>query len=424
MLKRANYFLREVLYRDSLFRVPLHFGTVREQDIATLAKGAGDLDRFHDLCRTVVGGGAVYSFAAGRMALFALLRALQIGPGDEVILPAFTCVVVPNAIQFVGARPVYAEIDPRTFNLDPDDVARKLTTRTRGILAQHTFGIPAPMDQLRALVSDRPDIVLLEDACHALGATLHGRPVGSLAECAFFSTDATKMVCTDIGGFAVANTPALAAQLRLQWERAGELPAAVQAKLPAQFRRKYRYTRSEYYWGAGRFQLGMMLRNGSGFQYTDELDNRLPTGYPYPSRFPAILAMVALSQLHQLAANLAHRRRVVERYREIFRDLPQAQLAPGAEASWLQFPLRVREPARWRQIFDRYVQVSDWFNSAAYGCRAELSVVGYENGSCPVSETVHGSMVAFPTHFLVTDAVLDKVESLYRRFRSTLPGAE
>ena len=423
MPERALRLLRDIFGRDAPFRVPLHFGTVRAQDLAALAAGGKTPEDFQEACRAWVGGGSVYGFAAGRMAFFALLRALEVGPGDEVILPAYTCVVVPNAVQFVGARPVYAEIDPRTFNLDPADVARKLGPRTRVVMAQHTYGIPAAMDQLHALAPGGARPMVLEDACHALGATLNGRPVGSLAEGAFVSTDATKMICTDVGGFAVANTPGLAARLRSQWEQAAELPAAQQALLPAQYRRKYRYTRPAYNWWAGRVQLGRWLRQGNGFQHSDELDNRLPTGYPYPARFPASLAGVGVSQLQQLPANLAHRRRVVARYREIFRGLPQAQPPPRAEPSWLQFPLRVRDPARWRAVFDRYVQLSDWFNSPAYGCRADLAVV-YRWGSCPVSEQVQRSVVAFPTHFLITDAVLDKIEDRFRRFRAALPGAE
>ncbi|TBR22055.1 aminotransferase DegT, partial [bacterium] len=91
-----------------------------------------------------------FSFAAGRHALYRLLEALDIGAGDEVILPAFTCVVVPNAILYRGARPVFVDIAPGTYNIDPSLIETKITPRTRAVIAQHTFGKLCDIDAVKA----------------------------------------------------------------------------------------------------------------------------------------------------------------------------------------------------------------------------------------------------------------------------------
>jgi len=124
-------------------------------------------------------------------------------PGDgappEVIVPGFTYVSTPNAFVLHGFRPVFADVDPATGNLDPADVARRLTPRTRAVVAVHYAGVPCPMDELRALTRGR-DVLLVEDAAHALFARHRGRPVGTLGDLATFSFHDTKNLSCGEGG--------------------------------------------------------------------------------------------------------------------------------------------------------------------------------------------------------------------------------
>src|SRR5438552_6748759 len=153
------------------------------------------------------------AFGTGRAALWAILRALDVGAGDDVVIPGYTCVAVPNAVRFAGARPVYADIDPRTFNLTAATCERVLTPRTRALVVAHTYGLPAPMDELVALAEAR-GLLLIEDAAHALGSEHQGQPVGSLGDAAFFSTEHSKTISTGLGGVAATTDAALAARLR------------------------------------------------------------------------------------------------------------------------------------------------------------------------------------------------------------------
>jgi dTDP-4-amino-4,6-dideoxygalactose transaminase len=152
---------------------------------------------------------------SGSDALTLALRALELGPGDEIITTPFTYIAPAEAIHLVGARVVFADIDPRTFNLDPADVARRLTARTRAIIPVHLFGQAAPMDELRALAEPR-GIFLVEDCAQAIGATYRGRAVGGLGHAGCFSFYPTKNLGADgDGGMVVTNDEGVAKRLRM-----------------------------------------------------------------------------------------------------------------------------------------------------------------------------------------------------------------
>jgi perosamine synthetase len=154
------------------------------------------------------------AFANGTVALAAMFLALRIGPGDEVIVPSLTFISSATSVLHVGAKPVFADVDPITFNLNPRSAASAMTSRTKAILAVHYGGQPADMDELRS-VADRAGIALLEDAAEAHGARYKGKSVGSLGDAAMFSFTPTKNITTGEGGMVTTNDGALARQLRL-----------------------------------------------------------------------------------------------------------------------------------------------------------------------------------------------------------------
>lgn len=150
----------------------------------------------------------------GTVALAAMYLALGIGPGDEVIVPSLTFISTATSVLHVGATPVFADVDPETFNLDPADVASRVTPVTKAIVAVHYAGQAADMDDLQA-VADEAGIVLLEDAAEAHGATYRGRSVGSLGRAAMFSFTPTKNITTGEGGMVTTGDGDLARSLRL-----------------------------------------------------------------------------------------------------------------------------------------------------------------------------------------------------------------
>lgn len=141
-------------------------------------------------------------------ALHLALLALNIQPGDEVIVPAFTWVATANAVEYVGATPVFVDIDPATYTLDPEKVKNALTVRTKAIIPVHLFGLCAPMDALHALAHQH-DVVIIEDAACATGSKIRDTYAGNLGDIACFSFHPRKVITTGEGGMLTTNTDAL-----------------------------------------------------------------------------------------------------------------------------------------------------------------------------------------------------------------------
>lgn len=143
-------------------------------------------------------------------ALHLILAALEIGPGDEVIVPAFTWIATANVVLYCGATPVFADVLSETFNVDPEDVRRKVTPRTKAVLVVHLFGLCADMDAVRRAA---PGIPLIEDAACAAGAAVRGRPAGSLGLAGAFSFHPRKSITTGEGGMVTTQDSALAERI-------------------------------------------------------------------------------------------------------------------------------------------------------------------------------------------------------------------
>ncbi len=149
----------------------------------------------------------------GTTALHLALAILGIGPGDEVIVPTLTFIATANVVRYTGATPVFADSEPRTWNIDPADVARKITRRTKAIIPVHLYGHPAEMDAINALAREH-NLVVIEDAAEAHGAAYQGRRVGALARLAAFSFYGNKIITTGEGGMLTTDDDALAEQAR------------------------------------------------------------------------------------------------------------------------------------------------------------------------------------------------------------------
>lgn len=150
----------------------------------------------------------------GTVALDVALKALKIGAGDEVITSAFSFVASGNCVLFQNAKPVFADICPKTFNINPDDVAEKITPQTKAIIPVHMFGQPSDMDALKEIAEDNK-IALIEDAAQAHGAEYKGKKAGSFGDMACFSLYATKNMTTAEGGIITTNNSDLAERARL-----------------------------------------------------------------------------------------------------------------------------------------------------------------------------------------------------------------
>lgn len=169
--------------------------------VSSLGRYVRDFEQgFADFCQVKYG---VATFN-GTVALHLLAATLNLGPGDEVIMPSLTYVATANAVRYTGATPVFIDSEPETWNLDPNGVVEALTPQTRAIIAVHLYGHPVDMDPLRAIAAEH-GLLLLEDAAEAHGARYKGRRVGSLGDAAIFSFYGNKIITTGEGGIIVTN---------------------------------------------------------------------------------------------------------------------------------------------------------------------------------------------------------------------------
>src|SRR5947209_15779286 len=208
--------------KDSTRRVALIGGTTTFEDCMValrrllyprqLIQGP-DIAEYECAFARLIGARYAYSFCHGRVGLYALLRGLGIGPGDEVLLQVPTHIVVANAIRYTGARVVYVDCMLENYNMDLALAEQRITPRTKALVLQHTFGIPVDLDTALDLTR-RHGITLIEDCVHALGATYDGRQVGSFGRAAFFSSEETKTISTTMGGMVVTDDPELAVRIQ------------------------------------------------------------------------------------------------------------------------------------------------------------------------------------------------------------------
>lgn len=337
------------------------------------------------------------SFAAGRVGLYGLLGALGIGAGDEVLLQVPTHIVVPNAIRFAGARPVYVDCRLDSYNMDFEQAERHITPKTKAIVLQHTFGIPADVDAALALAR-RHGLELIEDCVHALGATYAGRQIGSFGRAAFFSTEETKTISSTMGGIVVTDDPDLAARMRAfqvscAWPRA-DLTARYVWKLLMYYVLTeppiHRYFRAMYELVGRRHPLPKPVVDA-------ELRGARPADYE--QRLSNVQAALALAQLRRLDANLAHRRRLAALYASRLDELGVDTPRPPARAepAFVRYPVWVADRPAALRAAGAHGVLGTWFTSVLE--EAVSTAHGdYEPGSCPRAEAAARHLVNLPTH--------------------------
>lgn len=326
--------------------------------------------------------GAKYAVAIsnGTAALHAACFAAGIKAGDEVITTPITFAASANCVLYCGGTPVFADINPITYNIDPDDIRRKITNKTKAIIAVHYTGQPCDMAEIHKIAKEH-NLIVIEDAAHALGADYKGKKVGSISDMTTFSFHPVKHITTGEGGMITTDNKELYDKMILF--------------------RTHGITRDEE----------QMVQN-DGPWYYEQID----LGYNY--RITDIQCALGISQMKKLDRFIARRREIAECYNEAFKDndnilIPTQQ--EGCNNSWHLYVIQVLGIDR-KEVFDK-------LREAGIGVNVHYIPVytfpyyqqhGYESVHCENAENLYRHMISLPMYPDLTEEqqqyVIEKVK--------------
>lgn len=347
------------------------------------------------------------TFNSGRSAFFALLKAFGIGKGDEVLVQAFTCVAVPNSVLWAGAKPVFVDIDD-SFNLDPQDLEKKITSKTKAIVVQHTFGIPAQIDELVAL-AQKHNLILIEDCAHSLGATYlsaqagKGKKIGTLGDAAFFSFGRDKVVSSVWGGAATISKKHKVQSEKLEnYQKKIPMPGNFwifgQLMHPIAF--SIILTLYDVIIGKVLLVLLQKLRLLSLPVYKEEKVGGKPNDFP--AKYPNALAKLLIHQLAKLDTYNRTRKHTASYYwnsLQSHKGITATTLLGGA--MYLRYPILVDKPKEIiAHLKQRGILLGNWYHHVIDPTDVSLKEIGYIGGSCPKAEYIAAHIVNLPTRTL------------------------
>ena len=345
------------------------------------------VQKFEEAIASYVGAQYAIAYSSGTAALHGAAFAAELGPGDQAITTPMTFAATANCVLYMGAEPVFADVSSDTLNIDPDHVSKLITHKTKAILPVDFAGHPVELDQLLE-IANRHNLVVIEDAAHALGASYRERTIGSLSHMTIFSFHPVKHLTTGEGGMVTTDNPDLASRLRSFRNHGIDQDSRQRQERP----------------------------EGAWFYEMRDL------GYNY--RLSDILCALGLSQLTRLPQNLARRRDVAARYNQAFADLPGVTTPveyPHVESAWHLYQIRLKLESFTvgrRQIFDALRAENIGVNVHYIPVHLHpyyKERFGYRGGEYPVAEQAYETLLSLPMFHAMSDQDVDDVVRAVRR---------
>lgn len=358
-----------------------------------------------------------FAFSTGREALYAVLEALEISKRDEVILQAYTCIVVPNAILRQGAKPIYIDID-KTLNLDPNLLEQSITKKTKAIIIQHTFGIPADINPIRA-IADKHGIPLIEDCAHSLGATYHNQRIGTFGDAAIFSFGRDKIISSVSGGMAIVKDKILAQKI-----------ASIQ-KNSSSRKNLWIFQNLSHPllipWMSrlmGKVRLGQLL---IAIAQKTRLVNKVYTTKEKmvdiskaPIFFmPNSMAALALQQLGRLDENITSRRMLAAKYHQMLDEhaIEYQSHYPGSKPAFLNCTILTDAPKKLQLVAkEQGYLLGNWYTDIIMPRPPSWDDVYYRPGQCPKAEFAVTRNTNLPTNRKVTKQVKSILDIVVKNY--------
>ncbi|MEA2097938.1 MAG: DegT/DnrJ/EryC1/StrS family aminotransferase [Patescibacteria group bacterium] len=352
------------------------------------------------------------SFDSGRSGLYAILKCLGIKDCDEVILQAFTTVALSNVIQWCKAKPVYVDIDERTYNISPDKIEANITDKTKVIIIQHTFGNPAEMDEIMK-IAKKHNLFVIEDCAHSLGAEYKNEKTGMIGDIAFFSFGRDKIISSVSGGMVTTANQELGKKIK---ELRDQMPYPKKSLIIQQLLHPiitFKALNLYYFFNIGKIIMYLSVKFGI---ITKAYTKREKTGQRpknFPARLPDALAKIALHQMKLINKFNNHRIGTAELYKEKLssnKNIRLPQSTPESKNIYLWYTILVQNKKKFiAKAKKHHIILGDWFPQAIGPVEVDLEKAGYQKGSCPIAEKVSSQCVNLPTHHGIDKKDIEKI---------------
>ncbi len=344
----------------------------------------------------------VFPINSGRSAIYAILKSANIGEGDEVVIQAYTCNSVPNPILWTGATPVYADIDESTVNVDPGSLQERISSKTKAIILQHTFGRPGPIEAVLD-TAKKHDLIVIEDCAHSLGAEYKGKKLGTYGDAAIISFGREKVVSSLTGGAILVNNKELEQPID-NFMSSLDYPSF--RTFLKEFNNYFIWRlliRRIFFTNFGSNFLNFINRHDLFNVVTSrkELVGEKPSWYP--KLFPGTLAKIAALELPKADAINKVRGKIAKYYEANIRN-DKFKLLPSHEGIYLRFvvlhenPEKVFEEAKARRFW-----FGNWYNTPVYPSGVDLDKMLYKPGSCPKAEKAALRTINLPSYQGMTE---------------------
>lgn len=359
----------------------------------------------------------VFSFNSGRSALFTILNSLELEKGDEILLQAFTCNAVPNPAIWLGLKPIYVDID-ESFNIDAEDLKMKITSKSKAVVVQHTFGTPANLDAIVEICREN-NLILIEDCAHSLGATYKGKKVGTIGDISFFSFSRDKVISSVYGGMIATDNEVLAGNICKYAEKV-KSPSKLWVLQQLLHPVLMNWIILPTYRLLGKYclvifqQLGILSK---AVHYKEKM-GEMPKYFS--KKMPNALAFLALKQLKKIDKFNNHRKEIAEFYsRELINSKYKILDTKYKEGNiFLRFCVRHSQAHQIiRKFWNRNILIGDWYTSVIAPFDTKLEKMQYIFGFCPKAEKMAKETLNLPTHINISKKEAQKIVDLLKLWR-------
>jgi len=376
-----------------------------------------------DKLKDKLGVSDVHLVTSARWGLYEILKSLDLPKDSEVLVQSFTCVSVPGPILWAGLKPVFVDIIPKMLTMDPEDLEKKISEKSKVLIIQHTFGVPALLDELIA-IAKKNNLIVVEDCAHTIGADYKGGKLGTFGDAAFFSFGRDKAISSVFGGAVAINNKERLEKLADNLEK---LPEAKNMWIAQQLLHPilFEFIIKPLYFVVGIGKIKLVCFQRLGILSKAIISKEKHGGVPaFPSaKLPNALASLALFQLERLDFFNAKRQKVGDTYtRELGQLVGDDFVLPEVPSESKPYYLRYTiQTSKAKQIFAeakrRKILLGDWYEIVAPK-DTDLSTINYKKESCPAAERVAQNVLNLPTYPSMTDGDVKIIIDLIRSFFS------